>query len=1206
MAPNRWTAVLVLAILAAGAGGTWWTVRRADGEMRADLLAQSRRVAQGLNLIRVAALGGTDCDEGSPTYQRLRAGLVLVGQASDQVQSLYLLGRRQDATVFVIADSAPSDSGRARRPEPSYAGPTATVLRVFATDQAVVDGPAADRGGVWMRAYVPVSDPWSDAVLAVFGMDVDARAWNRELARAALLPVLLTLLLASASLAAAALLARRRRAADWPPWLRHVETGWVVAAGLLLTIFAARTACTHETHGRGSTFAQLADSETERVAKVLRDLNEFELKGLAKFCEHAETVTAEEFRSYAEPLTANPAVQAWEWVPVVAGPERASFERAAVASGLAGFECWERDSSGRRVPAARREVYYPVLHVVPQAANEAAVGYEVGSEPVRRTTLDSAARTALGTATAPITLVQETGNQKGMVIFRAAYTPGTATVRGFAVAVLRMGTLLENVQESSAVHLELALLDGAAPPEPLASRCGASCPESSGIAVSRPVAVFGQVCLVTAHPGPDFLSRSPLRAGGLTALTGTLVTALLAGMIGVSLRRREELEELVARRTSEYQTLFREMLDACALHEIICDAQGRPVDYRFLAVNPAFERQTGLQAETVVGKTVLEVLPDTEPHWIETYGQVALTGRPVEFESYSIPLQKTFAVAAFRTGPNQFACSFADITERKRAAAERERMLAAAEASRRTLLNLVDDLTRSEAERARLAAAIEQAGEAVVVTDPAGAIQYVNPQFETVTGYTRAEALGSNPRILKSGRQDEAFYRELWATITSGRTWLGRLVNQRKDGTLYTEDAIISPVRDATGGIVNFVAVKRDVTEHLRACEENAQLEQQLQQAQKVESIGRLAGGIAHDFNNNLSVILGYGELILDRLPPHDPVREELHQIMEAGRRSAALTRQLLAFSRRQTLRPEVLDLNAVVRGLEPMLRRLIGENIHLDLALAPDLGRVLADPGQLEQVLINLAVNARDAMPQGGKLTFATANTELGETAARACPRARPGAYARLSVTDTGCGMDAPTLARIFEPFFTTKDRGKGTGLGLPTVLGIIEQSGGHLSVDSTPGTGTTFCVNLPLTLAEPTGSQNAPSGTRPPGGGERILIVEDEASLRSLVEREVAALGYEVRVAADGEEALRLVEQQRFQPDLLLTDVVMPGISGSVLADRLRRVDPGLKVLYMSGYTDDAIVRHGVLAPNTHLISKPFRTAELAAKLREVLEQP
>ncbi len=522
------------------------------------------------------------------------------------------------------------------------------------------------------------------------------------------------------------------------------------------------------------------------------------------------------------------------------------------------------------------------------------------------------------------------------------------------------------------------------------------------------------------------------------------------------------------------------------------------------------------------------------------------------------------------------------------------------------MISAVWDVTerkRAEMELERLAAAIAGAGETIVITDPDGTIQYVNPAFERVTGYSREEAVGKNPRLLKSGEQDEVFYRGLWGTITSGRVWRGRFVDRRKDGSLYTEDATISPVLDAVGRIVSYVAVKRDITEHLLLTEEKARLEDQLRQAQKVEALGRLAGGVAHDFNNLTAIILGYGEMLLGQLSQENPLHKYVEQIVAAGRRSAALTRQLLAFSRKQTLQPEVLDLNALLRNLAKMLGRLIGEDIDLRFALAANLGRVKADPGQIEQAVTNLVVNARDAMPRGGRLTVETAEVTLDETYVLSHESVVPGRYVMFALTDTGCGMDRATMARLFEPFYTTKEKGKGTGLGLATVYGIVKQSGGYIYVYSEPGQGTTFKIYLPRTDAEQDARTVESGAQASRGGGERILLVEDETSLLHLCQTILSQLGYRVSAAGSGPAALHLAAEQRFEYDLVITDVIMPGMSGAEMVARLRRDRPGLRVLYMSGYPDDAIASHGVLDPGIPFIQKPFSERTFAAKVQEAL---
>jgi len=518
------------------------------------------------------------------------------------------------------------------------------------------------------------------------------------------------------------------------------------------------------------------------------------------------------------------------------------------------------------------------------------------------------------------------------------------------------------------------------------------------------------------------------------------------------------------------------------------------------------------------------------------------------------------------------------------------------------IMSILMDVTErkaAEESQARLTMAVEQAGESIVVTDTRGTIQYVNPAFERITGYDRMEVIGQTPRILKSGRHDAAFYRNLWETLRRGEVWRGTFLDKRKDGTLYEEDAVISPVRDPSGQVVNYVAVKRDVTDVRR-------MEEQLRQSQKMEAVGRLAGGVAHDFNNLLTAISGYSDLLLHRLPDYSTLRRDVEEIRKAGDRAAALTRQLLAFSRRQVLQPKVLDLNNVVTNMGQMLRRLIGEDIELSTDLSPSLSRVKADPGQIEQVIVNLAVNARDAMPDGGRITIATSDAELSPAYAAAHPEVRPGPHVLLSVADTGHGMSDETQAHLFEPFFTTKERGKGTGLGLATVYGIVHQSGGHLRVNSAADRGSTFLIYLPRVEAPEDGVQGAdrPLLPHPSPGTETILLAEDEEVVRRLAREILSGNGYKVLEAGNGREALLLSEAHRGEIHLLLTDVVMPKMSGRELTERIRPLRPGLRILYMSGYTDDAILRHGVLEDGIPFLQKPFTPEELARKVREVLD--
>jgi len=511
----------------------------------------------------------------------------------------------------------------------------------------------------------------------------------------------------------------------------------------------------------------------------------------------------------------------------------------------------------------------------------------------------------------------------------------------------------------------------------------------------------------------------------------------------------------------------------------------------------------------------------------------------------------------------------------------------------------ITDWRRSEADRRRLMSAIQDANEVVIITDIEGRIEYVNPAFEKVSGYSKSEALGKTPAILKSGEQDASFYKELWRTIESGKTWRGRIVNKRKDGGIFTEDASISPVRDSCGEIVNFVGVKRDISEVIW-------LEEQMRQARKMETVGRLAGGVAHDFNNMLGVILGHAELCISEMNLSHPLYDDLIQIKRAAEKSAELTKKLLAFARKQVVSPRILDLNLAIEETYRMLRRLIGEDIVLELEEGENLGLVKLDPVQVDLLMSNLCVNARDAITVGGKIRIRTCNLALPEKFHSLCGAHPTGLYVCLSVSDNGNGMDPDTLGHVFEPFFTTKEVGRGTGLGLATVYGIVKQNNGFIDIKSSPGNGTTFSLYFPRYTEET--EVEGPEKKEEEGALGNleivtVLIVEDEPAILVLVERILAKLGCNTLSASTGKEALAIADNRQGEIDLLISDVVMPGIDGKELALRLRKKMPELKVLFVSGYSAEILAPLGILDSGTHLLQKPFSQDQLAKKLRGVL---
>lgn len=498
----------------------------------------------------------------------------------------------------------------------------------------------------------------------------------------------------------------------------------------------------------------------------------------------------------------------------------------------------------------------------------------------------------------------------------------------------------------------------------------------------------------------------------------------------------------------------------------------------------------------------------------------------------------------------------------------------------------------------KLSSALEQSPVSIVITDVAGTIEYVNPKFTSRTGYGFEEAVGQNPRILKSGSRSAEEYRELWATISSGREWRGEFLNKAKDGSLFWEHAVISPIRDDKGRITHYVAVKEDITDR-------KQLEAQLLQAMKLESVGRLAGGVAHDFNNMLQAILGHAQIALGTLTVDHPVYNDLVEIEKAGLRSADLTRQLLAFARRQPARLRVVDVNQTVEQTRRMLERLIGEDIDLVCRLGAGVWPVRIDPSHLDQVITNLTLNSRDAIVGGGSITIETSNLVINEVTARQWADARPGEFVRLAVHDTGAGMDAETLSQVFEPFFTTKSMGRGTGLGLATVYGVIKQNDGFIAASSTPGRGSTFAVYLPRAEESRADMEDADPQALATEGSEHVLVVEDDPGVLRLARTFLEQLGYTVTACLSPAEALGLTDRDASRIDLLITDVVMPGLNGDELSRRLQTRWPHLKVLFMSGYTSDVILERGGPDDGVRLLQKPFTKEVLAAKVRGLLDE-
>ena len=638
-------------------------------------------------------------------------------------------------------------------------------------------------------------------------------------------------------------------------------------------------------------------------------------------------------------------------------------------------------------------------------------------------------------------------------------------------------------------------------------------------------------------------------------------------MEDVTERKRAE------RRLIESEQKFRSLAESSPDNIMRYDPEGR-----LIYINRNIELTVGEDLRALIGKKPEEhLVPEPIKGYRTKLKKVIKTGNPDEIELV-VPNPKGelrthhIRFVAERNNEGKIIGALAigrDITERKQA----------------------------EESIRKLSQAIEQSPVSILITDLGGKIEFVNAKFTQVTGYAAAEAKGKNPRILKSGETPADEYRRLWETIGAGKVWRGEFHNRKKNGELFWEQATIAPVRNADEAITHYVAVKEDITERKT-------LQEQFRQTQRMEAVGQLAGGVAHDFNNMLSVIIGHAELALGHGDLEDALRKNLQEILAAGNRSSDITRQLLAFARKQTIVPRVLDLNEAVEAILKLLRRLIGEDIDLAWIPGVKLWPVKMDPSQIDQILANLCVNARDAITGVGKITIETQCAVLDDAYCAEHRGFSPGEYTMLAVSDSGSGMDKSTMDKIFEPFFTTKGVGKGTGLGLATVYGITKQNKGFINVYSEPGIGTTFKIYMPRHAAL---SDQVPEDIQEPqslNGHETILVVEDESLNLELAELMLKRFGYQVLAASSPGKALLAAKNHPGQIDLLLTDMIMPEMNGRELSNEINSLYPNIKCLYMSGYTNNLIVHQGILDKGIHFLQKPFSMQDLAIKVREALD--
>jgi PAS domain S-box-containing protein len=710
-------------------------------------------------------------------------------------------------------------------------------------------------------------------------------------------------------------------------------------------------------------------------------------------------------------------------------------------------------------------------------------------------------------------------------------------------------------------------------------------PEINGIELckiikSNPDTAHIPVMLITSHNPTPTLKVQGLEAGADDFLMRPIDNIELVARVKVCLRifhAEAELRNSTKVVQEEYSYFFQKMLSGFSVHEMIYDEEGKAIDYRFLRANPAFETHTGLVVKDIIGKTVKEVVPGIDQKWIDRFARVVKTGIPDKFTQISAALNKYYEVAAFSVGPKSFAVSFTDITERKKSTLEKNRLLSA----------------------------IEQSAESILIANAAGEIEYCNSAFEKITGYKNSEVVGENPRFLQSGKHTKEFYKTIWDTLLSGNTWSGKLINRKKDGSIFTEEAIISPVRNESGEVINYVSSRRDTTR------EN-QLEEQLRQSQKMEAVGRLAGGIAHDFNNILCAIIGYVELAKEHVSKGSELDEYISEIEVANSRAKDLVSQILSFSHLTTQDSTPVHIGVILKEALSLLREIIPSTITIRKNINMDCGLVLADATQIHQLIMNLATNAYHSMRDGhGTLTLSLSEVCVTkeELQKREIDQCR---HVCIEVSDTGHGIDETTKAHIFDPYFTTKEVGDGTGLGLAIVHTIVQDHGGTIQVTSTINKGTTFKVFFPiieeseLQLKKPSPVCNVGSTILSKNiKREKILVVDDEAAITRTFGIFLRKRGYEVTALTSSVDALNAFTANPLSYDLMVSDLTMPQMTGVELSKKILKIRPGFPIILCTGFSEDAIRDDAIAGGVEDFIMKPVNPKDLLKSILTILDK-
>jgi PAS domain S-box-containing protein len=983
---------------------------------------------------------------------------------------------------------------------------------------------------------------------------------------------------------------------------RAWPTAAVLACTLLLTFGAWRYAERAVQTSEQERFDRIVAASRTSIERRLDTYLQI-LMGVRALFAGNDSVERHEFRSYASGLGVGvryPSIRGLGWIPRVPAASRAQHEAMVRREGAPAYQIH---------PAGSRAEYYPLTFLEPNVdVSERAFGLDVATRPENPAAMERARDSGLAAMSDRLGLLRE-GGVAGFVVFLPVYRGGTipATIEerrsalaGFVSAAYRPDVMMSELFGATlADSVTLELYDGAevSPERLLYHRASAAGDLAAPPGLSREALLefYGHRLSLRLATRPGFHSRTErlmpfwvLGSGLLISVLAGLVTLLQTRALSAARRLGTELQ-VAERRLRQANERFELAASAVASAIYDCNCRGGGVVW-----TPGLTELTGYRLEEAGHTTAwwLEQVHPDDRERVQARLKTAVTGRS-DFEEdeyrfrakdgrYLDVLDRARVVRDPAGRAVRMVGSLIDITARKRAAA----VLQASEARHRAVL--------------------DSAMDAIVGMDHEGLITEFNPAAERMFGYSRVAVIGQPmAELLIPPSYREAHRRGLARYLATGESVIlgGRVevVALRADGSTFPVELTVTRVRLEDPPAFN--AYIRDLTEQKRAESARSNLEAQLQQAQKMEAIGRLAGGVAHDFNNLLTVISGRAHILLSRLKPGEPMHRDVELIQKTSQRAVALTSQLLAFSRKQVVQPRVLELGPLVAELAPMLQRMIGEDVELAVEPVEGSGRVKVDPSQMQQVLMNLTVNARDAMPGGGRVIVQIRDVEVGETTALRQGNLPPGPYVALVVSDTGAGMSAETIAHIFEPFFTTKEQGKGTGLGLSTVYGIVEQSGGHVDVESEVGRGTTFTIYLPRVSDPLAAAPPSDAGRRLRVTARTVLVVDDEPAVLQLASEILRRVGYTVLEAADGAGAIELARRHEGEIHLLVTDMVMPGMSGRDLAERLRALGLVLRVLYISGYVHDASSRAALASEHSAFVAKPFTPELLVDRVRELL---